>query len=414
MGTGMRWAAGVSAALRGRAKKAGTRDGDSGEARQTGVRDIQAGRDAYVASRDIVINVPAKPGVAAAVMTAYQESRPDGGWSMDSPVRHEGTQVGDRLVIGPQHPYLDLVASGADLAPGFPSWDTLPPRLDIKIVNNSPETILVYQVDLDIAQSGPCTHSVPVVTWGAVKSGFSAVEAYGPVKFFPVNLADGERAGIAQVTLVFHLEDPDSGAALSAEYRWENYSNGDRVTAENWVHHPLIAALAEVGVRPEDPSSGSTWISWDRGEFGDTRRVGITGTLEYVQLGEDDAPKQRSHRFRSLILIAPANPIQPYMLKVSKSYVAPKLREQGKNYSLKVPVSHYLPAGKADRFLIKLPAEVPSVHDFHVSVLWKGGVIDCGAVHMETWDSALKEDGIEVELAKGRTFTKVKETRRRR
>lgn len=351
---------------------------------------------------------PAEPGTVTAVVAAFHETVPPGGWPMTSPTRYEGSLTAGRLEIRPAHPYLDLVQSGGELTllgPGEDSWteDTQAAQLDIKVVNNTHETVVVHQVRLDVARSLPRLHCVPFVQEGEVEL---RPELYvrGPIRFGPRWPSSGPRGRFSRVTLRFHLEHPNRPGALTSEYSWKDYDVTSFRAAEGKENedHPLIRALAEAGARPvEDEQSArriyesrDPWHNhifhsryWEVGPF-DGDQAMMVGAVSYAETGADDMKRSYSYRFRApidLTIYYPfSSPIMAQSMGISFTYVASVLRSEGADYVVEVPVSHSLAPGEADRLLVALPAEA-STHDFRVSLLCSNGSVDCGAVHLETF-----------------------------
>lgn len=381
---------------------------------------IQSGGDVHFGSSSILVSPqPAltRPGVVTAVVTAFHEAPPSGGWPMTSPTRHEGSLTAGRLEIRPVHPYLDLVHSGAELtlmASGGDSWEhARPAQLDIKVVNNTHETVVVHQVRLNVACSIPHVHCVPFVREGKAELRPQPF-VRGPIAFGPARPSLRVRGQYSNITLRFHLEHPTRAGALTSEYSWEGYP------WPPWEWSPLrranddyslIRALAEAGAYPvedeqsawriyETPYRDSRFRGpfhsriWEVGPFDGNQAI-MAGTVSYAELGSDDMERSYSYRFRAPIdltidypshIMGFSAPIEfSAPTAVSASYVAPVLKTDDTDYFVEVPVSHSLAPGEADRLLVALTAKHASTHDLRVSLLCSIGSVNCGAVHLETF-----------------------------
>ena len=73
---------------------------------------------------------------------------------------------------------------------------------------------------------------------------------------------------------------------------------------------------------------------------------------------------------------------QPYGLPRPPSWTYEvKLRTQGHDYHVAVPISQALAVGEADRFLITIAAEQSSQHDFTLTLLYNDTeAINCGSI----------------------------------
>jgi hypothetical protein len=116
---------------------------------------VQSGGDVNLGHAVITVSSQERPerGAVTATVAAFYEPRPQAGWTMRSPMRHEGSLLDSRVSIQPAHAYLDLLQSGAVLAPleyEEREWvrRVIPARLDIKVVNNTADTVTAHQVRL--------------------------------------------------------------------------------------------------------------------------------------------------------------------------------------------------------------------------------------------------------------------------
>jgi hypothetical protein len=169
---------------------------------------VQSGGDVNLGHAVITVSSQERPerGAVTATVAAFYEPRPQAGWTMRSPMRHEGSLLDSRVSIQPAHAYLDLLQSGAVLAPleyEEREWvrRVIPARLDIKVVNNTADTVTAHQVRLDVARSLNHIRSIPVVQIASAELEPRAkVRIHGPVNFVP--------NWPSSATLRFRLESP--------------------------------------------------------------------------------------------------------------------------------------------------------------------------------------------------------------
>jgi hypothetical protein len=254
--------------------------------------------------------------------------------------------------------------------------------LDIKVVNNSRQTVIVHQVRLEVARSVEHVQCVPFVHECSVLLGHH-YPIQGPVDFaprWPSRLGED-----TEVTLSFRLMHPEGGGFISGEQTWPRYKVYDKMAQD----HPFVAALWAAGLRPDNGRYRKLGMdgerTWQMRPIGS--RAIMVGTVSYVEADADGMEAMRSHRFRAPVSFAFYRPGD----EPTGAYMPPSatydvlLRAAGLGYSVDVPVSHRLVPGEADRFLVALSAQDCSTHDFRVVLLWNSGSADCGEVRLETW-----------------------------
>jgi hypothetical protein len=373
--------------------------------RVNGALVIQSGGDLHFGSSSITVgpqSAPVGPGDMTAIVTAFHGSPPSRGWTMNSPIRHEGSLASGRLEIRPVHPYLDLVNSGEELTLlkfGRDAWikNAQAAQLDIKVVNNTNETVVIHQVCLDVAKSISRLESVPFIQEGKVELDPDLEITY-PFVFAGDWPASGMPGQWSVVTLRFHLEHPKRSGPLTSQYSWEApHLHGPSERAKE--DHPLVRALAEAGASPEDDEESARRIYkssrsrgnfhsrvWEVGPFDDGRAL-IVGVMSYADAGADGTERSFSYPFRAPLSLTTYYrvPLPTGAMGSSAAYVAPVLKSDGTDYAVEIPVSHSLASGEADRLLLALPAPCPSTHDFNVRLLCSIGSVDGGTVRLETF-----------------------------
>jgi hypothetical protein len=121
------------------------------------------------------------------------------------------------------------------------------------------------------------------------------------------------------------------------------------------------------------------------GPFAEDGMAVVAGILEYSQTDPDGACTRHSNPLRALVSFGESGagaPVPP-----SYTYRA-RLRADGRDYRVSVPISQALAAGEADRFLLTIAADRSSVHDLTLALLYNDGErLDCGAVGLELFIS---------------------------
>lgn len=298
----------------------------------------------------------------------------------DSPhsrLQYEGVRSPDgKLRIWPRDPYLDLVRSGAPLDVqryGVSLWahdGFVWPTLDVKIINNSSQTVFFHEARFNVRDSRTDLRPVPIIHW----------LAGGPYLTLK-NLGWGP---MEDCSLRFHLEQPEDPSPLTADRFLRLDGDGQPIDSE-----PLREALAEAGVdlqalgidgrnrwichRPPPPELlGPFKSGW----------AAVIGDLEYTQTEPDGSRTRQRHGFRSLIIFVGAVPGGAAAPATAEYKI--RLRPDAKDYQVVAQISHSLGAGETDRFVFAFAAERSSLHDFSVNLLYNDGErLDCGLVALE-------------------------------
>jgi hypothetical protein len=268
------------------------------------------------------------------------------GYSEEGRFRYEARTEAGRLLIVPQDPYLSALRAGGRLT-AQDYWHSLWedtfawPELDVKVVNNTVETVFFHEAQFRVRRSRIDRRPVPVIH-GAAYTG----DGTGWRSDFPLeNVGWGP---MGDCVLRFHLERPDVHASVTGEFDWP--SGGEGFFQDTG---PLIAALTEAGV--DVPNLPDTELDGTR-----TRRRNPV-TIPLV-LG----PKGFG---------APIPPSWSYQVR---------LRAEGRDYTVKRDISQALAPGEADRFLFAIAAPKASVHDFDLTLLYNSiERLDCVDVTLE-------------------------------
>lgn len=308
-----------------------------------------------------------------AMLSIYETASPH------SRLRYEGVRSPDgKLWIWPRDPYLDLVRSGGPLEVqkyGVSMWahnEFSWPTLDVKIVNNSSQTVFFHEARFNVRDSRTDLRPIPVIHW----------LAGGPYLTLE-NLGWGP---MEDCLLRFHLERPDDPSPLTADRSWP--LDGDGQPADN---EPLRDALAEAGVDLQALGIDEYGVFRCRapteevlGPF-KSRWAAVVGDLEYTQTEPDESRTRQRHAFRGLIIFGP---IPGGARAPATAEYKIRLRPDGTDYQVATQISHALGAGETDRFLFAFAAERSSLHDFSVNLLYNDSErLDCGAVALELFIS---------------------------
>jgi hypothetical protein len=300
-------------------------------------------------------------------------------------LRYEGCHDGGRLVIKPHDPYLDVLRAGGQLACQH-YWHSLWehtftwPTLDVKVVNNTAQTIFFDQAQFRVSESRADKRPVPVINGIA----YLMDEIYLP-------LTNSGWGPMEDCVFRFHLERPDDSTPLTSEFTWPLDGNGEPIDGG-----PFIEALAEAGVhisRAGDrrrrlldiPPDNQIWAvpPYDTSGLGPftTAKAVASGVLEYTQTELDGSRTRQRNPVIMLFVFgespvgAPVPPSWTYQVK---------LQPEGRNYSVTAPISQALAPGEADRFLFKIAADRSSLHHFNLTLGYHGTAqLGCEPVTLE-------------------------------
>jgi hypothetical protein len=304
--------------------------------------------------RNAAITVHQGPGTAPgslSVAVSVDSVPPDYGRPIDPAperdVRYRAVRQAGRLVVTPSVPYLDLVARGGPIEP-YRTWSFALPALDVKVVNNTGDSVFFHEALFRVASSRTDPRPVP-----------TTYTAPGPY----LRLSNQGWGPMRERRLRFHLEVGGDPRPLTREYTW-NLDDAEDAA-------PLEAALAEAGIDPDSPPTVVAMVDH-----------AIVGVLDYEQTEPDGSVTRRSLRLRAGMRFGIAR-VEAMHIEPTHHYHAP-LRADGQDYEIRVPVSQALVVGESDRFRFVIAAERSSLHDFHLALLdTEGGELTCGRVSLE-------------------------------
>lgn len=330
-------------------------------------------------------------------------------WHHDQ-LHYETHYEGGRTIIEPRDPYLDLVHQGGELTPLAPRsfWGT-PwgnsfqwPTLDVKLVNNTDQTLFFHEAVFCVAESRPDLRPIPLI-------GAESHEMNIPLR----NVGWGP---MIDGMLRFRLARSNDENTVTCEFEW-HFDNPEMVRAEGsltsffadvgvdvemlkrlqWVGNDgdwyYLAATSGLGETiPADGGGYAPLFAGDYyhrlkkseyeallkralgpfpGEPSEPFKVLIRGTLEYTQNDVDGSQTRHVNPFRSYVSFE--QPPEGALMPPSWTYQV-RLRSEGHGYTVSTPISQAVAAGEADRFLFRIAADRSSLHDFSLKLVYNDDV----------------------------------------
>lgn len=286
-------------------------------------------------------------------------------------VEYRSIDLPNLLRIEPNVGYLDLLRQGGPISPvdwWYSPFSFHAPTLDIKVVNNTKQTVFFQEAIFEIEESkrdvspvffihGYGYMELPLVNlgWGQLTrcelrfNLFSTTEPQGnvaPYKY-TANATDAVNKG-QFVSLDSALRD--AGVDLDTLNRHWSMISGDQYT------YPLPNGRSETLTKQEAIQRHQHAV----GKFKDSRVVMI-GEIDYVQA---DGPHGNVKFMAEIILGdrgpgAPAPPSMEYNVKFDV---------ERKGYRVQVPIANALKPGDYDRFTFRIAAQQSSVHTFQLKL----------------------------------------------
>lgn len=279
--------------------------------------------------------------------------------------RYLTTRTDDRVVIDARDPFLDTVRQDGDVptVPSMRPWQSAFtwPMIDVKVVNNTGETVYVHDAVFRVAASCPDPRPVPLI------------HARGRPMTLPlVNVGWGP---MTDCVLRFQFSPGWKSQPVTAWFEWR---------CDEWpaagLGISLAPFLAQAGVDVEalqrmDLSTEHPTRERERAAIGPFERASavLTGVLEYTQAEADGGRTRRSQRVGTLVFFRPLSDRYDTGSGPPARYNGPLLRSDGRDYDVSVPVSKTLAPGETDQFLLQIAAERSSRHDFTLLLRYNGG-----------------------------------------
>jgi hypothetical protein len=303
-----------------------------------------------------------------------------------------------RTIVEPRDPYLDLVRQGGELVPQefwYSPWEGrfTWPELDVKIVNNTSNSLFFHEAVFDVTSSRLDTRPIPLFT-GVAYGMYLPLEnvGWGPMIDCVVRftLAPEDEAPAVTPEFEWHVGDLDAAPidlSLEGFFAKSGVDLGllERLRLEGmsgeWYYLSSDSGLGEQ-VRADEAESfwtdtgrriaASEYDSLRRralGAFADGLAV-LRGSLAYTQLEFDGTQTRRSNPFRSYVSFD--GPLAGAPMPPSWTYNV-RLRPDGRSYEVGVQISQVIKAGEADRFVLTVAADRSSLHDFGLKLVYNDG-----------------------------------------
>jgi hypothetical protein len=266
-----------------------------------------------------------------------------------------------------------------------PIWPANFPILDVRLLNNSANTIVVKEIELDIAESRPDNDPLIVLVSAAtecgrvvlVNQGWSAVKnCTFEFNLYPADKAPNNPAKVSQ-PYKYHVESGSFTDVTRLDFRSSLQAEGVDVdylrnaVKHEWnVTHDLTKFRKALGRFKTgiDVFDGGKIVSIDRPE----------------KIGDDILTATAEGQFKVFTDASPEQPIKTVLFKAVVPLTMPgglggalpalggfdvRLKATGKDYPVRIPVSAQLNPGTAERFLIRTAARQSSWHRFNVRAL---------------------------------------------
>lgn len=296
------------------------------------------------------------------------------------------------LAIEPDDPYLDTISTGGIIWPVYYCWAPWEwrfafPALDIKLVNNTDQTVYFHEAILRVKNSRMDSTPVPVIC-GTGYDMTTTLEnvGWGPMeksvlRFSLIGWSDGEELHEPnnypyEIQLGDIMDEPKNVpldeffADTGADLRLLKALYSSKCRDKDWVYFPLESELGtffnrasqqgEENLRRLPITEYDGLVAKAFGPFPDG--VGrLIGRLDYGQADQNGERSRHSVGISARVEIGrpglglPGPPSYSYNVR---------LEVDGSDYQRRVPISQWLAPKTTDRFLLYVGADKSSVHDF--------------------------------------------------
>lgn len=300
-----------------------------------------------------------------------------------------------KLFIEAHAPYLSILADGGPI-PGLRS-SCLPligryPCLDIKVLNNSPDTLFLSSATLRVSKSKVIDDVIPVfsepaydmhlrlgnVGWGEIRNAW-----------IEYDLTPIEADSTFQRPFPFKREVPlvEGGCDLDLADSFAKFGVNVSVLRRKWRTFGEQIVFLD-GETMERAQYDAQWKLAMRRFF--THKY--EGVFPFSGLGTarvagvlhfDEGAQRFKHRscmFEALVHLHGPLPAAP---KIPSFEYDACLQETGVNYEVDVPVSQEIKSGEADRFCIRISSAKSTIHDMRLELKGvNGAVIKSKAINL--------------------------------
>jgi hypothetical protein len=294
-----------------------------------------------------------------------------------NPVRYTVTETATDITIAPAHSYLNQLRNGQPVPPVAPGmiWNWELPALDIKLVNNTSQTIFFHDAYLRVEYSVPDLSPILLVDNGSFAH---------PRKLRLIN--DGWSAA-REITLAYsiipytpHLD----GSAYNGPFM-QTLSLGD---IDDRLDVDLSPQLAQLGVdvdelaKTDDLTTMQEIMRWQGqhdlneyhrrycGPFVDGTAL-VYGELRYTGPASALPGSTTYHSRFYTQLYLHRDLVGGAMLPPGPQYQVP-LRADANDYVAHIPISQVLKPGEADRFSIALGVGQSAKQRFTLDLMYNG------------------------------------------
>jgi hypothetical protein len=281
-----------------------------------------------------------------------------------------GAEMG-AILIQPEVPYLKLLDQGGPIKTiGDPPYFNLSfPMLDLKMTNNSPETIFVTRVVLEVEKSRLDPTALPLVDDNPDRAGQFQIynEGWGPIRNTSIEyrLYKYSEKPAFDGSYPFQQRLKDIESACDVDVSADLKRSGVDIETIQRLSREWSAGKYKT---PASIAALNRQIRTAQGPYAsDIGLVLAAGVLHYQDQKADGSWRPRETRFSVIVPItypeagAPAGSTGAYdvLLDVDKD-----------NYEVTVPVSQALKRGEVDRFTLRVGAHRSSAHRFRIKLIF--------------------------------------------
>ncbi|MEG4067165.1 CHAT domain-containing protein [Microcoleus sp. Pol11C2] len=290
-------------------------------------------------------------------------------YGSDTSLNYQVERFKKGILIKKSMEYLSKIEKGDEIEPI--SYDHVPftwdfPNLDFKVLNNSPQTIILTEAIFEIEKSWLDPSPVPIIECDSYHM--------KALHFRIVNEGWGE---VKDLKARFHLTPIPPGMGRV------NFRDPDVKDLKARFHQtPMQRGMGEVNLTepyPYEVCVGSFLESFNVNIAEAFRHASITSGAAYVR-GELEFKgcniygliQKTIVKFSTIVLARNAEPVIGAPLSPTYQY-GTKFQVAGENYKRHVSISHSLKPGKTDRFNIKIGMDKSSYHRFKVKIAYNDG-----------------------------------------
>jgi hypothetical protein len=247
-------------------------------------------------------------------------------------VKYTYERVGDKVVIKPVVPYLSILRSGGPIDGSESLFRKVYPKLSIKVVNNTKETIYLTEVAVNIRSS--TTDKEPVI--GVGSEGWDDLRIY--------NEGWGN---LINPKLTFGTTDANSCKKLDPRSRPLKHS----INLKTFSDSVDISMKPYVYVPPREERKGN-WVTI---RLYPNTHACIYGKIEYTT--EDSS--ERTVAFKTTLWVGEKGEVPRFGVTMGASAeyklsleVGLPVKAEEPGYTKRIPISHYIKPSDVDHFTI--------------------------------------------------------------